>query len=107
MCTKRLLPVAVRHTALLANRLVRNSKEGYVPPIIHRQRLIKEVYDKFRAEKSFEDYMSFFFALNPPPLSAEALKVRLHTTHSGTRHITQNLVFYLKADCSNGITYNL
>jgi hypothetical protein len=66
MCSKRLLPYVVRQTALLSNRLIRNSKEGYVPPIVHRQRLIKEVFDKFRLEKTFEEYMAYFFTLNPP-----------------------------------------
>ena len=63
--SKRLLPTLVRQTAFLANRAVRSIKEGFVRPNVTRQRLIKDVHDKYKVEKPVEEFLATLYPLTP------------------------------------------
>jgi len=78
--SKKILPALARQTAIVA---IRNSKqESNQRPMAARQKFIKEISERYKTEKPFDDYLTSLFPLNPPPaielaqLLAEAEKER-------------------------------
>lgn len=101
--SKRLLPTLIRQTAYLANRAVRSIKEGFVRPNVTRQRLIKDVHDKYKVEKPVEEFLASLYPL-VPVTREELLKVRTRSPSALAEPTRNSLcwMFYKKFDFYTG-----
>lgn len=70
--SKALLAPLIRATSINANRAVRALKKEIKRPFPTRALLIREMYDRYKTERSFEDYFGPFFRIAPPPGASPA-----------------------------------
>jgi hypothetical protein len=69
---KAMLAPLARLTAVNANRAVRSLKKENKRPFPFRAGLIREMYERYKAERSFDDYFSTFFKIDDNPQSLAA-----------------------------------
>jgi hypothetical protein len=69
---KAMLAPLARLTAVNANRAVRALKKENKRPFPFRAGLIREMYERYKAERSFDDYFSTFFKIDDNPQSLAA-----------------------------------